>query len=113
MFFEINDGKIVGRYANQQEGKTLLAESHASVKAALKAESDALIAKQAKETAYSYARARAQAYVHAFSKDPNQNAIDALGHVVDAILSHIAGDSTDLAVIQTNRAQIKQANPKA
>ncbi len=114
MLFEINDGKIVGRYANQQEGKTLLAESHASVKAALKAESDALIAKQAKETAYSYARARSQAYVQTFSRDPSPNAIDALGHVVDAIISKLVdNDSAPLNAIATKRAEIKAANPKA
>ncbi len=113
MFFEINDGKIAGRYANQQEGKTLLEESNASVKAALKAESDALTAKQAQETAYAYARKRAQAYVQNFSKDPNPNPVDALGHVVDAILAHLSGDATALTAILAKRAEIKAANPKA
>lgn len=64
------------------------------------------------EASYSYARARAQAYVQAFSKDPKQNPVDALGHVVDAILSHIAGDSMSLNEIQAKRAEIKMEHPK-
>lgn len=113
MLYEITNGRISGRYEQPQEGKTLIAESHASVKAALKAESDALLAKQAQETTYAYARARAQAYVQNFSKDPKPNPVDVLGHVVDAILAHLSGDVNALTAILEKRAEIKAANPKA
>lgn len=61
---------------------------------------------------YAYARARAKAYVSAFSRDPKQNAIDAIGHVLDAILSAQEGDTAALTEILKQRSSIKAANPK-
>lgn len=128
MWITVNaSGTITGRYTEKQEGLNCIEVEQADLSAvsfpkwdktkkkivndaaAQKAADDAASA----ETAYAYARARAQAYIQAFSKDPKQNPVDALGHVVDAILSHLAGDSTALNAIQTKRAEIKAANPKA
>ncbi len=75
------------------------------------AEADALERAQT-ESAYEYARNRAQAYTREFSKDPRPNPVDALGHVVDAILSHISGDPAPLEAILQKRATIKAENPK-
>jgi hypothetical protein len=114
MYYQITNGRVSGRFATSQASiPGLLKEDDPVVLAALAVEEVEREQLALKESAYAYARVRAQAYVHAFSKDQNQNAIDALGHVVDAILSHIAGDSAALTAIQTKRAQIKQANPKA
>lgn len=119
-------GKITGRYAVKQAGLNCIEVEQADLDAVAfpkwnkttkqivndtaaqaAAEQTAL-----NETAYAYARARALEYVQNFSKDPRPNPVDALGHVVDSILSHLAGDSTALNAIQAKRAEIKAANPK-
>lgn len=116
-------GKITGRFRQKQEGLGCIEvtdEQLASVaypkwdKTAKKIVNDADAQAVADaEQAYGYARARAQAYVAAFSKAPKPNAEDAMGHVIDAILSKlIDGDSTALDAIAAKRAEIKAANPK-
>ena len=119
-----NSGKITGRFRQKQEGLGCIEvtdEQLASVaypkwdKTAKQIvnDADAQAAADA-EQAYGYARARAQAYVAAFSKEPaKKNPVDAIGHVLDAILSHFEGDDTALNAVLTKRAEIKQANPKA
>lgn len=69
-------------------------------------------AKAAAEAGYAYARARRLAYVTAFSKAPAPEPIDAIGHVLDAIIDHIEGDPTALDAIRAQRTQIKQEHPK-
>lgn len=64
------------------------------------------------EQDYAYARARAQAYVAAFSKDQKPNPVDAIGHVLDAILAFHGGDTNALTEILNQRSAIKAANPK-
>lgn len=117
-------GHITGRYNTKQPGLNCIevtAEQLAAVaypkwdKTAKKIVNDAdAHAVADAEQAYGYARARAQAYVAAFSKEPaKKNPVDAIGHVLDAILSHFEGDDTALNAILAKRAEIKQANPKA
>lgn len=125
MFITVDsNGKITGRYAQKQECMDCIEvtdDQLASVpypkwdkteKKIINAADDQAAADA--EQAYNYARARARAYVSHFSKEPSRkNPIDAIGHVLDAILSHFAGDSTALDAIQTKRAEIKAARPKA
>lgn len=113
MYYNIENGQIKGIFTWPQEGMDLLPEDSPVVKKALADKANADADAAVRLEAYGYARARGAAYIQAFSKDPNPNAVDALGHVIDAILSHIAGDSAALTAIQTKRAQIKRANPKA
>lgn len=121
-------GRITGRYANKQAGLNCIEVEKADLdavqfpkwdKTKKKIVNDAAAQSAADqaaidEAAYQYARARAQAYVQNFSKDPRQNPVDALGHVLDAILSKlIDNDPAPLNAIATKRAEIKAANPKA
>jgi hypothetical protein len=112
MLYELADGKIVGRYAQAQPGKTLLAETNNAVKAALAQEAADAAALAQAEAAYEYARGRKQEYVAAFSKAPKPDPIDAIGHVLDAILADKEGDSTALLAILAERAAIKARHPK-
>lgn len=121
------NGQITGRFAQKQEGHNCIEVDKADLDAVTFPKYDrktnkivndaaaqaAAEASHALDTAYAYARARGHAYVQAFSKDPKPNQMDAIGHVLDAILSHFAGDSTALDAIQTKRAEIKAAHPKA
>ena len=127
MFIAVDSsGKITGRYKVKQNGIScieVLQEDLEAVQfpkwdkankviindAAAQAAADQ---EAAQEAAYQYARARAQAYVSAFSRDPKKNAIDAIGHVIDAILSAQEGDTAALMRILKQRAVIKAANPK-
>lgn len=113
-----NSGKITGRFLNKQEGKNCIEVERSALDAVpypkWNKTSKTIVNDDASpEAAYAYARARAAAYVKAFSKAPVPNPVDAIGHVLDAVLSHLAGDSTALNAIQTKRAEIKAANPKA
>lgn len=111
-------GKITGRFLNKQSGKSCIEVEKADIDAVPfpkwnKTTKKIVNDDASPEAAYAYARARGAAYIQAFSKDPRPNPTDALGHVVDAILSHLAGDSAALNAIHAKRAEIKAANPKA
>jgi len=112
-------GKITGRFLNKQEDKNCIEVEQSDLDAVPfpkwnKTTKKIVNDDASPEFAYAYARARAAAYIQAFSKDPRQNPTDALGHVVDAILSKlIDNDPAPLNAIATKRAEIKAANPKA
>lgn len=112
MIYELKNGRIVGRYMQPQEGKDLLDADHPDVILAIAAESAAEQEKLAQSEAYQYARGRMAEYIAEFSKAPDKNAIDAIGHVLDAILSDKEGDSTALLDILAKRAEIKARHPK-
>lgn len=120
-------GTITGRYANKQADLNCIEVEKADLdavpfpkwdKTKKRIVNDASAQSAADQAAiddasYSYARARALAYVQNFSKDPNPNPTDALGHVVDAILAKLLdNDPEPLNAIATKRAEIKAANPK-
>ncbi len=112
MYYNIENGQIKGIFTWPQEGMDLLPEDSPVVKKALADKANADADAAVRLEAYGYARARAAAYIQAFGKDPSPSAADAMGHVLDAILSHFAGDSTDLMAIQAKRSEIKAAHPK-
>lgn len=115
MLYELLDGRIIGRYAQQQPGKTLLPETHASVKTALaQEEADAAALAQA-EAAYEYARGRKAEYVVAFSKAPKPDPIDAIGHFCDrvmTILTEIAPTNPNVIALASEISAIKARHPK-
>lgn len=124
MFITVDSsGKITGRYNSKQPGLNCIEVERSDLESVQFPKWDKVKKQIANDAnaqavfdsgeAYGYARARGQAYVKAYSKDPKPNQMDAIGHVLDAILSHLAGDSSALDAIQTKRAEIKAAHPKA
>ena len=112
MLYELSGGKIIGRYQQPQEGKTLLPESNAQVKKALAAEEEEAQAKADAKAAYLYAKNRMREYIAEFSKDPDKNVVDAIGHVLDALVDAFYGDAAALDMIKEKRDAIKARNPK-
>jgi hypothetical protein len=115
MLYEMANGRIVGRYAQPQEGKTLLQETNNAVKAALAQEAAEAQALADAEAAYAYARGRKAEYVAAFSKAPKPDPIDAIGHFCDrvmTILTEIAPTNPNVIALASEISAIKARHPK-